>query len=146
MLYWTVIVIAEPDGVNIIPCKQGPDCWLNIRMLSYQCRKSYFGDLYKEILWLSYIHNGNSYTDKTASLYWIGTLMIFPGLSCPSPQNLSQAPVPVTLFRLNLKFNKKLKCSSLKCAQLITTKFCTHHDSYTVVMCAKFCCVRSSTF
>ena len=33
-------------------------------------RKSHCGD--KTILWLSYLHNGISYTGKTTSLYWIG--------------------------------------------------------------------------
>ena len=47
------------------------------------------------------------------------------------------APVPLTVFRLNSKFDKNLECSSLKHAQPITTTFCTRHDSYTVVTCAK---------
>ena len=51
-----------------------------------------------------------------------------------------QAPVPLTELRANLKFNHYLECSGLKCAQPITTKFYTCHDSITVVMCAKFCC------
>ena len=41
-------------------------------MLSYQYRKFHCRD--KTILWLSYLHNGISYTGKTASLYWIATL------------------------------------------------------------------------
>ena len=41
----------------------------NIKMPSYQYRKSDYGD--KTILWLSYLHNGISYTGKTPSLYWI---------------------------------------------------------------------------
>ena len=48
------------------------------------------------------------------------------------------APVPLTVFRSNSKFDPNLECSSLKCAQPITTKFCSRHDSYTVVTCAKF--------
>ena len=43
-----------------------------IQMASYQYRKSDCGD--KTILWLSYLHNGISYTGKTTSLYWIGAL------------------------------------------------------------------------
>ena len=39
--------------------------------------------------------------------------------------------------RLNLKFDQILECSVLEYAQPITTKFCTRHDSYTVVTCAK---------
>ena len=53
---------------------------------------------------------------------------------------LPQAPVPLTVFRSNLKFNKNFEYSGLKYAQPITTNFCTCHDSYTVVTCAKFHC------
>ena len=44
--------------------------WFNIKMASYQYRKSHCGD--KTILRPSYLHNGISYTGKTTSLYWIG--------------------------------------------------------------------------
>ena len=52
------------------------------------------------------------------------------------------APVPLTIFRSNSKFDQNLQCSGLKCTLLITIimKFCTRHDSVTVVTCAKFCC------
>ena len=43
--------------------------WFNIKMPSYQYRKSHCGD--KMILWPSYLHNGISNTGKTTSLYWI---------------------------------------------------------------------------
>ena len=43
--------------------------WLNMKMPSYQYRKSHCGD--KTILRPSYLHNGISYTDKMTSLYWI---------------------------------------------------------------------------
>ena len=36
-----------------------------------------------------------------------------------------QAPVPLTIFRSNSKFDQNLQCSLP-----ITTKFCTSHDSY----------------
>ena len=42
------------------------------------------------------------------------------------------APVPLTVLRSNSKFDQNLKCSSLKCTEPITTRFCTRHDSYTV--------------
>ena len=42
---------------------------INIKMSSYQYRKSHCGD--KTILRPSYLHNGISYTGKTTSLYWI---------------------------------------------------------------------------
>ena len=43
--------------------------WFNIKMPSYQNRKSHCGD--KTILRPSYLHNEISYTGKTTSLYWI---------------------------------------------------------------------------
>ena len=51
-----------------------PWSWLYIKMLSYQYRKSHWGD--KTILQPSYLHNGISYTGKTASLYWISPQVI----------------------------------------------------------------------
>ena len=42
---------------------------VNIKMSSYQYRKSYSGD--ETIIGPSYLHNGNSFTGKTTSLYWI---------------------------------------------------------------------------
>ena len=52
------------------------------------------------------------------------------------------APVPLTGFRSNSKFDQILECSGLKYAQLITTTFRTRHDNVTVVTCAKFRCDR----
>ena len=46
--------------------------WFNIKMLSYQYRKSHCGD--KTVVRSSYLHNGISYTGKITSLYWIGAL------------------------------------------------------------------------
>ena len=48
--------------------KRGPWPWFNIKMSSYQYRKSHCGD--KTILRPSSLHKGISYTGKTASLYW----------------------------------------------------------------------------
>ena len=49
-----------------------PGPQFNIKMTSYQYRKSHCGD--KTILRPSYLHNGISYTDKMTSLYWIKAL------------------------------------------------------------------------
>ena len=57
-----------------------------------------------------------------------------------------QAPVPLTIFRSNSKFDQNLQCSSLKCTLPTTTKFCTRHHSVTVVTCAQFCCDLLSIF
>ena len=49
--------------------RQHPGPWFNIKMSSYQYRKSHCGD--KTILRPSYLPNGISYTGKMTSLYWI---------------------------------------------------------------------------
>ena len=49
-----------------------PGPWFNIKMLSYQYRKSHCGD--KTVVRSSYLHNGISHTGKMVSLYWIRTL------------------------------------------------------------------------
>ena len=49
---------------------KGPGPWFNIKMSSYQYRKSHCGD--KTVVRSSYLNNGISYTGKTASLYWVG--------------------------------------------------------------------------
>ena len=47
-----------------------PGSWFNIKMSSYQYRKSHRGD--KTVVRSSYLHNGISYTGKMISFYWIG--------------------------------------------------------------------------
>ena len=46
-----------------------PGGWFNIKMSSFQYRKSHCGD--KTILRPSYLHNGISYAGKMTFLYWI---------------------------------------------------------------------------
>ena len=53
--------------------------WFNIKM-AYQYRKSHFSD--KMIVRPFYLHNGNSYTGKTASLYWITPQHMVSSLIC----------------------------------------------------------------
>ena len=53
---------------------------------------------------------------------------------------------PITTFRSNSKLDQNLKCPGLKCTQLITIKFCTNHNSVTIMICAKFCCDQLSMF
>ena len=47
-----------------------PGPWFNIKMSSYQYRKSHCGN--KTVVRSSYLHNGISYTAKMTSLYWFG--------------------------------------------------------------------------
>ena len=56
------------------------------------------------------------------------------------------APVPLSIFRSNSKFDENSERSSFKYTQPITTIFCTRHDSDTVVTCAKYRCDRQRIF
>ena len=61
------------DGLAQFGAKiSGP--WFNIKTPYFQYRESHYGD--KTILRPSYLHNGISYTGKTASLYWIQALQV----------------------------------------------------------------------
>ena len=46
---------------------------------------------------------------------------------------------PSNDISIEFEFGPKFAVPGLKYTLLITRKFCTHHDSYTVVTCAKFC-------
>ena len=52
------------------------------------------------------------------------------------------APVPLSIFRSNSKFDENSERSSFEYTWPITTIFCTRHDSDTVVTCAKYRCDR----
>ena len=60
-----------------------PGPWFNIKMPSYQYRKSHCGD--KTVVRSSYLHNGISYTGKMSSLYWIGAQVIIKPLILNAP-------------------------------------------------------------
>ena len=61
-------------------------------------------------------------------------------------QHPLQAPVPLSIFRSNSKFDENSECSSFEYTRPITTIFCTRHDSDTVVTCAKYRCDRPCIF
>ena len=52
------------------------------------------------------------------------------------------APVPLSIFRSNSKFDENSERFSFEYTRPITTIFCTRHDSDTVVTCAKYRCDR----
>ena len=54
---------------------RAPGPRFNIKMPSYQYRKSHCGD--KTVVRSSYLHNGISYTGKITSLYWISTQVVY---------------------------------------------------------------------
>ena len=71
-LQWNILELPQVR-------QSSPGGWINIKMPSYQYRKSHSGD--KTILWPSYLHNGISYTVKMTSLYWIGAQEIYARLT-----------------------------------------------------------------
>ena len=89
------------EDVRIIPQwwqRLGPR--FNIKMTSYQYRKSHCGD--KTILQPSYLQNGISYTIKTTSLYSIGALGIlrsqYRGYRCPGVDKNRSSPAMVLIY------------------------------------------------
>ena len=59
---------AQVNETSLVKLYPGPR--FNLKMSSYQYRKSHCGD--KTVVRSSYLHNGISYTGKMSSLYWIG--------------------------------------------------------------------------
>ena len=72
------ILYLKKDGIHlktfVLPFSQYTGPRFNIKMTSYQYRKSHCGD--KTILRPSYLYNGISYTGKMTSLYWIRALVL----------------------------------------------------------------------
>ena len=56
------------------------------------------------------------------------------------------APVPLSIFRSNSKFDENSERSNFECTRPMTKIFCTRHDSDTVVTCAKYRCHRPRIF
>ena len=78
-LNYRIVIIVPPRGCSLwttgrspVIMESGP--WFNIKMSSYQYRKSHWGD--KTVIRSSYLHYGISYTGKMSSLYWIGSLTV----------------------------------------------------------------------
>ena len=65
---------------------------------------------------------------------------------CQKYREWDLAPVPLSIFRSNSKFDENSERSSFEYTGPITTIFCTRHDSGTVVTCAKYRCDRSNIF
>ena len=98
--YWKTAYNDEQTHINKVK-NERPCGWFNIKMPSYQHRKSHCGD--KTILLPSYLHNGISYAGKMTSLYWIRALLsnrpnrrlsdrILWCPECLSPSNWSSRP------------------------------------------------------
>ena len=72
--WWDVATCPRPSLKYTMLLKEACRPWFNIKMMSYQYRKSHCGD--KTVVRSSYLHNGISYTGKMTSLYWIGALCV----------------------------------------------------------------------
>ena len=94
-----------------IPDVLWPGPWFNIKMSSYQYRKSHCGD--KTVVRSSYLHNGISYTGKMSSLYWIGALDTYSQIAAV---NVYQAinDAMIRLPKLKIKGNMTLFYHSIK--------------------------------
>ena len=89
----------------------GPEPWFNIKMTSYQYRKSHCGD--KTILRPSYLHNGISYTGKRTSLYWIrAQVMACCLMSCGHNQKkclfITNNTFPINSINIQRMFYNKI--------------------------------------
>ena len=78
--------------------RSGP--WFNIKISSYQYRKSHCGD--KTVVRSSYLHNGISYTGKMSSLYWIGALDHGPWQLSASVTQMAGLSLILNSLMLNL--------------------------------------------
>ena len=76
-----------------------------------------------------------------------GSAIWYPeGPQTEQKNNSYQAPVPLSIFRSNSKFDENRERSSFEYTRPITTILCTRHDSDTVVTCAKYRCDRPRIF
>ena len=75
-----LVDLIRCKGISIL-CIYTPGPRFNIKMTSYQYRKSHCGD--KTIRRPSYLHNGISYTGKMTSLYWIRSQLPLPNEGIP---------------------------------------------------------------
>ena len=107
-----------------------PGPWFNIKMSSYQYRKSYCAD--KTVVRSSYLHNGIFYTGKMTSLYWISPLYLHHDwfMQCGVPW-LGTKPLhkPMLNNFQMVYFEETVKC--------ITTSILT--DFVSIMMHLRFC-------
>ena len=75
----------------------------NIKMTSYQYRKSHCGD--KTILRPSYLRNGISYTVKITSLYWLGALVVIVPVDLLAPNGTKPSAGTVLTAHFFLAFD-----------------------------------------
>ena len=76
-----------------------PGPWFNIKMSSYQYRKSHCGD--KTVVRSSYLHNGISYTGKMASLYWISPQVPIKPIQLTTSEVKQCWSIPATGWNIN---------------------------------------------
>ena len=90
--------------------------WFNIKMSSYQYRKSHCGE--KTVVRLSYLHNGISCTGKMSSLYWImaqdTTILFSPFITQFSPKYSQYTPHSLPWGWYGVYFKSKSDGHALK--------------------------------
>ena len=133
---WKILVYANKDIQHYASTK----CTIHIPTDVYLWRENwYYYPMHH------HLHQGWEYnTDGTFRKYNVTKIInMFKWHLC---HMMHQAPVPLSIFRSNSKFDENSKHSSVKYTRPVTTIFCTRHDSVTVVTCAKYRCDRLSIF
>ena len=134
------VSIGSDNGLS--PIRRQAITWTNADLLSNGPSGTNVNEIWIEILTFSF---------HSRKCIW--TYVVWGGGSFQQPRNgkfisahSSLAPVPLSIFRSNSKFDENSERSSFKYIRPITTIFCTRHDSDTVVTCAKYRCDRPRIF
>ena len=116
------------------------------------CTESCQNDNFQCSQWWKFHQNDDIFVSVYTVFQWLSPqywLFLYLLLQCWYwKQNMNQepAPVPLSIFRSNSKFDENSERSSFEYTRPITTIFCTRHDSDTVVTCAKYRCDRPRIF
>ena len=129
-----IIIIGSDNGLS--PGRRQAIIWTNAGILLIGPLWINFSEILIEINAFSF----NKMPLKVSSVKW--RLFRF-GLNVLTP---TMAPIPLRIFRSNLKLDQNLQCSGLKCTQPITSKFCTGHDSNFAVICYVYFKLEHSKF
>ena len=115
-------------------------CWLKLLMSQFNTNvlAIVFGLSILSLIAMSYVKNGHLGINSSGHFGPVRRHDCRPWLVL--------APVPLSIFRSNSKFDENSERSSFEYTRPITTIFCTRHDSDTVVTCAKYRCDRPRIF
>ena len=120
---WTITIVDWLVKLAVYMRALLPEAgpWFNIKITSYQYRKSHFGD--KTVVRSSYLHNGTSYIGKMSSLYWIGAQVSQAWISNCIPQDTMGCNY-ISLLEIPASGNK-----------VLIWLHCNHNVSYIHLKC-----------